>query len=71
MRRTLGSLGAVLLLAIAVSATASESASAASPRTFQYDSLGRLTSVSAANANTESGRLRFALGLDGAGGPRD
>jgi hypothetical protein len=56
MRRTLASLGAVLLLTIAVSATAAESASAASPRTFQYDSLGQLASVSAANASTESGR---------------
>jgi YD repeat-containing protein len=55
MGRTLRSLGAVLMLAAAVSVSAAP-ASEAKPRTFQYDSLGRLVSVSAAPANAESGR---------------
>lgn len=72
MRRTLRSLGAVLLLAAAVSVSAAP-ANTESGRTYQYDSLARLVTVSdpgtyyqydavgristsAAQANEESGR---------------
>ena len=53
MRRTLRSLGA-LLLVVAVSASAAP-AGEASGRSYQYDALGRLANVSATPANAESG----------------
>jgi YD repeat-containing protein len=55
MRRTLGSLGAVLLLVAAVSVSAVP-ASEASGRAYQYDARGRLVAVSATPANAQSGR---------------
>jgi hypothetical protein len=55
MRRTLTSLGATLLFAIAVSASAADNTSAASPGTFQYDSLSRLLHASA-HTDAESAR---------------
>jgi uncharacterized protein with beta-barrel porin domain len=56
MRRTLRSLGAVLLFAVAVSAAAADRTSAASARTFQYDSLSRLVHASAAQADADRAR---------------
>jgi hypothetical protein len=56
MRRTLRSLGAVLLFPVAASAAAADSTSAASPRTFQYDSLSRLVHASAAQADADRAR---------------